>query len=53
MGEHPSQKGMYIYNGLGSKGSSLVSLLSPLYAEHLVNGVELLPEVIISTDPGT
>jgi glycine/D-amino acid oxidase-like deaminating enzyme len=50
MGEHPSQKGMYIYNGLGSKGSSLVSLLSPLYAEHLVNGVELLPEVIISTD---
>jgi glycine/D-amino acid oxidase-like deaminating enzyme len=53
MGEHPSQKGMYIYNGLGSKGSSLVSLLSPLYAEHLVNGVELLPEVIISTDLGT
>ncbi len=53
MGEHPTQKDVYIYNGLGSKGSSLVSMLSPLYADHLINGTALLPEVVISADLGT
>ncbi len=38
----------YIFNGLGSKGSSLCSWLSPMLADHLCSGKPLDPEVDIS-----
>ena len=43
MGEHPNYKGLFVYNGLGSKGSSLCSWLSPLYAESIITGDNSLP----------
>ena len=43
MGEHPNHNGLYVYNGLGSKGSSLCSWLSPLYAESIISGDNSLP----------
>ncbi len=33
IGEHPKQKGLYLFNGLGSKGV----MLAPYYANQLVN----------------
>lgn len=48
MGEHPMVKGMFIFNGLGTKGVSL----APLLAEEFLNFAEeigdLNPEVNIS-----
>lgn len=43
MGEHPNHKGLFVYNGLGSKGSSLCSWLSPLYADYISSGKNELP----------
>jgi glycine/D-amino acid oxidase-like deaminating enzyme len=43
MGEHPKHKRLFVYNGLGSKGSSLCSWLSPLYAESIITGDNSLP----------
>lgn len=48
LGKHPEHDGMYVYNGLGSKGSSLVSYLSPRYADFLCGGSELPEEVNIA-----
>ena len=47
LGEHPKECNLFVYNGLGSKGSSLVSYFSPHYAEHLVNHSPLMTEVEI------
>jgi len=45
LGEHPEQKGLYFFNGLGSKGV----MMAPWCAEHLVSHIfedaSLLPEV--------
>jgi glycine oxidase len=46
MGEHPKHNGLFVYNGLGSKGSSLCSWLSPLYAESIITGENSLPEEV-------
>lgn len=43
--DHPR---LFVYNGLGSKGSSLVSYFSPKYAEHLIDKSELMPEVDVN-----
>ena len=47
LGEHPEQKDLFIFNGLGAKGV----MLAPLYSEQLVNhifeGTEIHPEVDI------
>ena len=48
LGQHPQHDTLYIYNGLGSKGSSLVSYLSPRYADFLCSGNELPEEVNIA-----
>lgn len=48
LGQHPQHDTLYIYNGLGSKGSSLVSYLSPRYADFLCSGSELPEEVNIA-----
>jgi glycine/D-amino acid oxidase-like deaminating enzyme len=48
LGEHNTEKGLFIYNGLGSKGSSLISWLSPMMADYLVNKQPLHAEVDIN-----
>jgi glycine/D-amino acid oxidase-like deaminating enzyme len=48
LGAHPEESGIFIYNGLGSKGSSLIPLLSPMLADFLCDDVALDPEVDIS-----
>lgn len=48
LGAHHSEKGIYIYNGLGSKGSSLIPWLSPMMADFLCYGEKLYPETDIS-----
>lgn len=48
LGEHPTEKNLFLYNGLGSKGSSLCSVLSPMLARHLVLQEPLLKEVNLS-----
>lgn len=47
LGQHPTESSLYVYNGLGSKGSSLVVMLSPMYADFLLGTSELLSEVDI------
>jgi glycine/D-amino acid oxidase-like deaminating enzyme len=48
LGEHHSDKGIYIYNGLGSKGSSLIPWLSPMMADFICHGQKLHPETDIN-----
>ncbi len=36
LGQHPNYNNLFVYNGLGSKGVSLCSWLSPMMANHLV-----------------
>lgn len=47
LGQHPQYKPLYVYNGLGSKGSSLASFLSPLYAQFLLGTGDIPQEVNI------
>lgn len=58
LGEHHAENGMYVFNGLGAKGSSLCSWLSPMMAKHIHNKSPLNDEVNIArfssaTDPNT
>jgi glycine oxidase len=48
LGVHPIYSSMAIFNGLGSKGSSLVTWLAPMMANFLVNQIPLDPEVDIT-----
>ena len=48
MGQHPIKKGLYLFNGLGSKGASLTPLMSQLFVDHLLNNALLDPEVDIA-----
>lgn len=47
LGVHPMHENWYIFNGLGSKGSTLAPYFSRHLAEHLVMNHPLLPEVNI------
>lgn len=47
LGQHESGNPVFIFNGLGSKGSSLVTLLSPMMADYLCSGKLLNAEVDI------
>ncbi|MFT6747098.1 MAG: glycine oxidase [Glaciecola sp.] len=47
MGEHPDEKGLYVLNGLGTKGVLLAPLASKEFANFVVNGVELNDEMNI------
>jgi glycine/D-amino acid oxidase-like deaminating enzyme len=47
LGEHPKQKNMYIFNGLGTKGSSLVTWLAPRMADFLTMKLALQDEINI------
>lgn len=48
LGKHPNVKGLHVYNGLGAKGSSLCSWLSPMLANFLTRDIPLHPEVDIA-----
>ena len=47
IGAHPIEEGLYVFNGLGSKGASVAPLMSLHFAEHLLNGALLDSEVDI------
>lgn len=47
MGQHKTEKGLYIFNGLGAKGYMLAPLLSKQFCDFLLNGGSLNPEVDI------
>lgn len=51
LGEHAVHKGLYIFNGLGTKGTSLGPYFAAMMAEHLVNGKDITEEVHISRYP--
>ncbi|MDG2154265.1 MAG: FAD-dependent oxidoreductase [Crocinitomicaceae bacterium] len=48
MGEHPKYKGLYIFNGLGTKGYLMAPLLAQEMADFMVEGRELHEEVQLS-----
>lgn len=47
IGEHPEHKGLYIFNGMGTKGYMIAPYFSRHFVEHLVEGRELNDEVNI------
>jgi glycine oxidase len=48
MGEHPNHKGIYIFNGLGTKGYMSAPLLALEYSEYLLDNVPLSEEVLLT-----
>lgn len=48
MGQHPTLKNLYIFNGLGTKGYLIAPLLSKEFVSYLIDGSELNEEVDIS-----
>ena len=48
MGEHPDAKGLFIFNGLGTKGYMLAPLLSLEMAQFMTEGKALHEEVVFS-----
>ncbi|EMR04553.1 NAD(P)/FAD-dependent oxidoreductase [Cesiribacter andamanensis] len=47
LGAHPELPGLYVFNGLGTKGVSLAPYCAELLADHLKNGTELATEISI------
>jgi len=45
LGQHPIHPQRYVFNGLGSKGSALVSWLAPVMADFIAQGKPLPDEV--------
>lgn len=45
MGEHPQKKGLYVFNGLGSKGVFLGPLAAKEFINHVVQGTVIHPEM--------
>ncbi len=48
IGEHPDNNSLLIFNGLGTKGTSLGPYWANEFCDHLLNGKELLSEVNIA-----
>ena len=48
MGEHPIHKGIYMFNGLGTKGYLMAPLLAEEMADFMISGKELHKEVQLS-----
>jgi glycine/D-amino acid oxidase-like deaminating enzyme len=48
IGAHPTEAGLYILNGLGSKGASTGPAMVEALAAHLIEGTPIDPEVCIS-----
>ncbi len=47
IGRHPDGNGLFIFNGLGTKGASLAPYFARHFTSHLVEGTPLLKEVDI------
>ncbi|SFT85349.1 Glycine/D-amino acid oxidase [Lishizhenia tianjinensis] len=47
LGEHPKHKGLFVFNGLGTKGYMLAPYLSEHLLDHILNGEDLIAEVNI------
>lgn len=47
IGPHPQFKGLYVLNGMGSKGISLSPFFTDHLAEHLIDKKPLIPEIDI------
>lgn len=47
LGPHPKYQNLHVFTGLGSKGLMYGKFLADHYADHLVNGSKLYPEVDI------
>ncbi len=47
LGEHPEQKKLYIFNGLGTKGTSLGPYFSEQLVAHIFENTSITPEVDI------
>jgi glycine/D-amino acid oxidase-like deaminating enzyme len=47
LGKHPQFQNVFIFNGLGSKGTSLAPYFSNILFQHICNGIPLPPEVDI------
>jgi glycine/D-amino acid oxidase-like deaminating enzyme len=45
LGKHPEQEHLYIFNGLGTKGMLQAPYLAQHFAAHLLEGLQLFPEV--------
>jgi len=45
LGKHSKHPNMYIFNGLGSKGVSLGPYFANMLSKHILEGVQILPEV--------
>ena len=48
IGDHPTEAGLHIFNGLGSKGASLAPELIRQFLAHLLEGEPLDPEIDIA-----
>lgn len=48
IGKHPDNEHIYVFNGFGSKGVSLIPYCSKLFATYLLEGVALDNEIDIS-----
>jgi len=45
VGLHPANQSVGIFNGLGTKGCSVAPYFAEQFAQHLVNGTTLMPDV--------
>ena len=48
LGKHPTEEGVYIFNGFGAKGVSLVPYFSEQMVSYLLNNKAIDPEVDIA-----
>ncbi len=47
VGQHPNRKGLYLFNGMGTKGTSLAPYWAKHFADYLICGQSLDPQVDI------
>ena len=45
IGEHPSEKGLFVFNGLGSKGASVAPEMSRQLIAHIFDAADLDPQI--------
>lgn len=45
MGRHPEHENIFMFNGFGTKGCLLAPYFSQHFADHMLNGASLMPEV--------
>lgn len=48
IGEHPTKKGLYIFNGMGTKGYMIAPYFAEEFSKYLVDNKSIDPEVNIS-----